>query len=296
MVPITSTISPVLIPFFTLHVFTVGMVPYGRVMVSFLKTMFTRYRLVSLLSVFFTAVILFFLISVSPGEEDPVLILESHPIRATTDSDRDGVPDWQEEIAGSDYLSASSFPYKKDLAEAKQISVDDLLYGGPGEYTEEIVRRFLLDNDGTASVSDTEREKFINASVEYFLKQVELRGLPPVHLSIDTEVSRAEVWNGFFGALKRLLMNNRLLMCWYLRFLQKIPPFWRKLTACGLRALILFPPSRMLCRKIYLIHTILFLRLSPTGVRQFLLLLPTPALKIIFTSYTFSAPGGCLII
>ncbi len=172
-------------------------------MMSYVQKIFARYKIFCILLLIFAGVVAALLLFAAPENRGGVLILKSYSDRSDIDSDGDGVPDWQEEVVGSDILNASSFPYQKDIAQAKNISVDDLLYGGPGEFTEEIVRRFLLDTKGTVTVTPEEREQFITVSVEYFINQIEKRGLPPVRLNIDTAASRRGVLNGFLGALKR---------------------------------------------------------------------------------------------
>ena len=139
------------------------------------------------------------------GDSEPVIQLETHvSLSGSADSDGDGVPNWLEEITGSDVLNESSFPYNKGAALAKDITVDELLYGGPGGFSQEIVQRFLFDVDGTATITPEENERFIGESALYFLEQVEKRGLPEVGLEVDDTVSRQEVLNGFVLAMQNL--------------------------------------------------------------------------------------------
>ena len=161
-----------------------------------------RYILPCVLGLFCVGVIVF-LLPGSPDNDGPVIVLKSTPILSDTDTDGDGVPDWQEDITDSDFLNETSFPYREDIVRAQSITTDDLLYGGPGEFTEEIVRRFLSNEGGPVAVSDSEREKFISVSAEYFLERIERRGLPPVRLHADDTVSRPELRDDFLLALKR---------------------------------------------------------------------------------------------
>ena len=72
-----------------------------------------------------------------------------------------------------------------------------------GEFTEEVIQRFLFDIDGSASVSEEETNKFVDESVDYFLRLVEQKGLPPVVLYINDTVSRKEVLNRFVVAIRQ---------------------------------------------------------------------------------------------
>ena len=158
---------------------------------------------IALLFIFFVAVFLIIFFSKST----PTSQLDEHGIRLEThttesDSDGDGVPDWLEDITESDPLNASSFPYHKDIALTKNITVNELLYGGPGEFTEDIVMRFLLGDIDGSEVSPEEKDQFVDISTDYFLKQVERRGLPRVHLNIDNTVSREMVLSEFLLALQ----------------------------------------------------------------------------------------------
>ena len=171
-------------------------------MVSFTRAARCRYSLFFLVCC--AGIGLLFLLPSRDGDGGgPTVLLESPPIQSDTDTDGDGVPDWQEDVTDSDFLNETSFPYRKDIVRAKSITTDDLLYGGPGAFTEDIVRRFLSDTDGSATVSDSERERFVGVSVDYFLERVERRGLPPVRLYADNDVSRAELRDDFLLALKR---------------------------------------------------------------------------------------------
>ena len=145
---------------------------------------------------------LFLFLQPEPEKEFSIR-LETPSIQSDTDTDGDGVPDWQEDVTNSDFLNASSFPYQEDIARAKNLTADELLYGGPGEFTEEIVRKILLNTDGPSPVSDLDKETFVDVSVDYFLKRIENKGLPPVHLQIDDTVSRRKVLDDFLLAIKR---------------------------------------------------------------------------------------------
>ena len=126
--------------------------------------------------------------------------LSSAPITSSTDSDGDGVVDWLEDLTDSDSLNPDSFPYDIDAAKAQTITIDELLYGGPGEFTEEVVRRYLLGEG--QSVTSADREQFISESSEYFISQAESRTLPPVSLVKDESVSPADLLDDFILALQ----------------------------------------------------------------------------------------------
>ena len=130
-------------------------------------------------------------------------------ITSKTDSDNDDVPDWLEELSESDAQNAASFPYQKDIVRAKNIAVDDLLYGGPGEFTEEIVRRFVLGTDETTPVSDDEKGHFVAASADYFVNRVENRGMPVVELTIDDQAPKAPLLQAFMASLERFASGSR---------------------------------------------------------------------------------------
>lgn len=129
-----------------------------------------------------------------------MITLKDSAISSETDSDGDGVPNWLEEISDSNPQNASSFPYQKDIALTKNITIDDLIYGGPGKFTEEITRR-VLSNSATP-ISDSEKEEFISTSVEYFIKRVAKKELPPIHLSINNNVSNKNLAKEYTNAIK----------------------------------------------------------------------------------------------
>ena len=138
------------------------------------------------------------------GGSEPTIRFETYTsFSGTADNDGDGVPNWLEEITDSDALNAESFPYDRDVVRAQKSTADALLYDGPGDFTEEIIQRFLFDVDGSASVTDEERRQFVEESAAYFLSVVEKRGLPDVALSVDDTVSRREVLNRFVSAMQR---------------------------------------------------------------------------------------------
>lgn len=144
------------------------------------------------------------LVSSRPDDAEPIVRLETHrALSGTADSDGDGVPNWLEEITNSDALSSSSFPYNRDIVQAKKNTDEDLLYGGPGDFTEEIIQRFLFDIDGSASVTEEESDRFVRESADYFLQQVEERGMPEIDLRVDNTVSRQEVLNRFASVLQQ---------------------------------------------------------------------------------------------
>ena len=152
-----------------------------------------------LFAVFLLAVILI----ANTGEPEPTIHLETHSaLSGKADSDGDGVPNWLEEITESDALNAESFPYNRDIVRARENTANTERYAGPGEYTEQIIQRFLLDIDGTASVTEKEKKQFVDESVNYFMEAVEKRGLPEVPLTVDDTVSRREVLRQFAAAME----------------------------------------------------------------------------------------------
>ena len=159
-----------------------------------------------IIGVFFVLLLLVSLLLVfrSGDGDEPIVFLETHTaFSGTTDSDGDGVPNWLEEVTDSDALNAESFPYDKDVVRAKKSTANALLYDGPGDFTEEIIQRFLFDIDGSASVTEEERRQFADESAAYFLRAVEKRGLPDVVLSVDDTVSRSVVLNRFVLSIRR---------------------------------------------------------------------------------------------
>ena len=147
--------------------------------------------------------LLIFLLAIRSSDGKPSVRLETHTaLSGTADSDGDGVPNWLEEITDSDVLNAESFPYNRDVVRAGQSTDDALLHDGPGDFTEEIIQRFLFDVDDSASVTEAERRQFVDESVAYFLSAVEERGLPDVVLSVDDVVSRGEVLDRFASAIR----------------------------------------------------------------------------------------------
>ena len=108
------------------------------------------------------------------------------------------------EVSGTDASEATSFPYRKDIALAKNINADELLYGGPGEFTEQIVREFLLGEGDASSIPPEDREKFVTDSVSYFLSRIEQRGLPNVHLEINNTVPKEDLLKEFLLSVKKI--------------------------------------------------------------------------------------------
>ena len=154
--------------------------------------------------ILFAAVSLLVLLLFFRSDTVPAIRLETHAsVPGGADSDGDGVPDWLEEVTDSDSLRADSFPYNRDIIRARENTENSLLYASPGEFTEQIIQRFLLDIDGSASVTDEEKDRFVNESVEYFLDLVEKRGLPKISLTADDTVSRKEVLQRFVAATRR---------------------------------------------------------------------------------------------
>ena len=158
------------------------------------------------IGVFFVLLLLIFLLLVfrSGDRGEPSVQFETHTsFSGTADSDGDGVPNWLEEITDFDALNAESFPYNRDVVRAQRSTNNALLYDGPGDFTEEVVQRFLYDVDGSASVTDDERQQFVEESVAYFLSAVEKRGLPDVVLSTDDAVSRSVVLSRFVSSMRK---------------------------------------------------------------------------------------------
>lgn len=125
------------------------------------------------------------------------------------DSDGDGVPDWLEEVTGSDVHDAASFPYQRDIALAKQVTSTELVHEGPGEFAREIIRRMLFDINDAGGLTPEEREQFIATSSEYFLEKMNERSLPEVHLRIDDEVVKSEVLADFTKAMYEMQQFKR---------------------------------------------------------------------------------------
>ena len=148
--------------------------------------------------------LIFALIALHSGGDEPTILLETHTVLSgKADSDGDGVPNWLEEVTDSDALNAESFPYNRDVVRANKNTEDALLHAGPGDFTEEIIQRFLFDIDGSASVTEEEQGRFVDESVQYFLSAVEKKGLPAVDLTIDDTVSREVVLRYFVSAMRR---------------------------------------------------------------------------------------------
>lgn len=158
-------------------------------------------RFVPIITVLVFSLISILLIFFGSTEETGFSItLTESAISSTTDSDGDGTPDWLEEISDSNPKNASSFPYERNIALAKNITVDDLIYGGPGEFTEEITRRILSGKSET--ISNAEKEEFISTSVEYFKNQLEEKRLPSIQLSVDNEVSKDDLVQKYTNAIE----------------------------------------------------------------------------------------------
>lgn len=158
------------------------------------------------IGVFLVLLVLTALVSVfrSDDVDEPAIRLETYTsFSGTADNDGDGVPNWLEEITDSDALNADSFPYDRDVVRAERNTADTLLYDGPGDFTEEIVQRFLFDVDGSASITEDERQQFVDESVAYFLDVVDKKGLPDVVLTVDDGVSREVVLSRFVSAMRQ---------------------------------------------------------------------------------------------
>lgn len=157
-----------------------------------------------LVGVFLLILILFFLLaSLRSGDGDPSVYLETYDaLPAKEDSDGDGVPNWLEEVTGFDSLNETSFPYNKDIVQSARSVDDALLFDGPGEFSEDIIRRILFSDPSTPTrITESEKERFVADSAEYFLEIVEQQGMPDVHLRTDDSVSRKETLEQFVRAL-----------------------------------------------------------------------------------------------
>ena len=157
-----------------------------------------------LVGVFLLILILFFLLaSLRSGDGDPSVYLETYDaLPAKEDSDGDGVPNWLEEVTGFDSLNETSFPYNKDIVQSARSVDDALLFDGPGEFSEDIIRRILFSDPSTPTrITESEKERFVADSAEYFLEIVEQQGMPDVHLRADDSVSRKETLEQFVRAL-----------------------------------------------------------------------------------------------
>ena len=176
------------------------------------QVFFTKKRTLLIVIVLAVAVLLFIVPRLLQEKTtEPHVVLETHSIESDTDTDKDGVPDWLEDLTNSDSLDASSFPYQKDIAQAKNITVNDLLYDGPGEFTEEIVRRFLLQDITQENITQEEKDRFIDTSADYFIRRVEERGLPTIQIQIDDTVSRAAVLDDFLLVMRRFSEESRAI-------------------------------------------------------------------------------------
>ena len=197
-IPIISGISIFAMFFDILLVFMV--IRYGSMLL--VKRVFLL--LIGVFSVLLFLVFLLIVVFRSGNGGEPSIHLETYTsFSGTADNDGDGVPNWLEEITDSDALNAESFPYDKDVVRAKNNTTNTLLYDGPGDFTEEIIQRFLFDIDGSTSVTEEERRQFVNESAAYFLSAVEKRGLPDVVLSVDDTVSREVVLGRFASSMQR---------------------------------------------------------------------------------------------
>ena len=154
-------------------------------------------------AVLITLILLAFFIFRSDDADSSVHIAVHEEFTGSTDTDGDGTPDWLEDITGFDSFNATSFPYQKDIIEANIVSVNNLLYGGPGGVTDEIVTR-ILTSDSDISLTTDEEDAFVNVSAAYFLRKVEERGFPPVLISTDDSVSRSDILTQFVSALDHL--------------------------------------------------------------------------------------------
>ena len=150
-----------------------------------------------------------FLILSRSKKTEPIIHLETHTSSGRADSDGDGVANWLEEITDSDSLNAASFPYNKDVVRARESIDEGLLYGGPSDFTKEIIQRFLLDIDDSAFVTDAERDQFVEESADYFLKSVDEKGFPDVALQVDNTVSRKDVLDRFLSVFQRFSSSEK---------------------------------------------------------------------------------------
>ena len=129
-------------------------------------------------------------------------------ITAITDSDGDGIPDWQEEIVDTDPNDAQSFPYDRDIALIEDLSVDDLLYSGPGEFVEQIIQRIRSSENDELPLTEEENERFTQETVDYFVNQVKKRGLPIINVEINNNADKKQLQTQYILGTQDLVDLN----------------------------------------------------------------------------------------
>lgn len=162
----------------------------------------------------------------------------------TFDSDGDSVPDWLEEVAGSDVDDPTSFPKQSDIVLSDDILEEELVYDGPSEFTKDVSRRLLLNIDDVDSLTEEEQIQFISDSTDYYLGKLNERSIPEVVLRVDDEVSRDEVLGAFVRALQETAKFDRPLSEYVVKLFSKnkgILPKASQASAHCTRALELFP-------------------------------------------------------
>ncbi|MDE0243208.1 MAG: hypothetical protein OYG31_00600 [Candidatus Kaiserbacteria bacterium] len=150
----------------------------------------------------------------SPGGVEEVSLVQIKSYRESAemfDRDGDDIPDWLEEIAGSDVDDPTSFPKHSDVMIPDDVLAEDLIYEGPGEFTKDISRRLLLGIDDVDSLTKEEQNRFVSDSTDYFLNEIGERSLPEVVLRVDDGVSRTDVLSRFMQALQETAKFKRPL-------------------------------------------------------------------------------------
>lgn len=122
------------------------------------------------------------------------------------DSDGDGIPNWLEDILETDSSNPSSFPYKKDIIEENTFSINDRVYAGPGEESTEILRKLFLDRE---DLTEVEKAKLSEDTVNYLLDQVDNKVRPTIDVSIKETVDEKKLANDFLQALLPISQTKR---------------------------------------------------------------------------------------
>ena len=144
------------------------------------------------------------LVFLNPSIPDGPKLVLSDPTITTKDGDADGdgVPNWLENLSDSNFNDPSSFPYKRDLLEAEQIDVNELIYGGPGEFVNEKIKRFI--QSGNLDLDGQDRERFTEESVNYFINSVASRKKREPNISINNNIDREVVYEQYLDVIALL--------------------------------------------------------------------------------------------
>ena len=161
-------------------------------------------RRVTIVTAIIFLLFLFYTFFIS-GNSDGYVYIE--PSDTIADSDNDGVPNWLEHLTDADASNPQSFPYERDLALAQTVSIDDVLYGGPDEFTRDLVRRYAEDPNAEFTTGETEH--LVRATEEYFQEQAQLKSLPDVNVSINPNVDGKVFVDNFILGLQTFL-NTRV--------------------------------------------------------------------------------------